>query len=365
MVLHHPHASWSVYSDVVALWLLEGQLQEGKIPCIHYYYPYPPSSCFLTYAARLLGDRDLTAYYLAFSLLSLPAFLAIGYTLQRISREVNPLAFLYAFSPSLVVYGIYNYDHFFAALMGLSLLAATAGRWRLASLLLGLSVSVKLVTVLLLPLYLMEGKGRRLEVFTWFLVGAGVPSLPVLVLNPQWFVDFVTLHGAWGLENAWYIWVFQSPFSVSAKIFGVVLLIPLLLRSYAVTFPLGVKALLIMSSWLLTSYVFTPQMFLWLIVLMPFSPVAMFLWPVIDVANVFIIYTWFTTDTPTLPGSLPQTMALLRAATLAITFFFVLRFHQNRQGSVGYARSRLMGDLLGHRGTSSSDLNAGEDSSHR
>ncbi|MCS7118358.1 MAG: DUF2029 domain-containing protein [Thaumarchaeota archaeon] len=325
LALHHPFVGWSIYSDVVSFWVREEHLQEGRIPCIEYFFEYPPSACYLTYAARLVGGKDLIGYYLAFSLLSLPAFLAIGYALQRMSREVNPLAFVFAFSPSLAVYGIYNFDHFLAALLGLSIIALISGRWKLASLLLGLSVSVKLMTVLLLPLYLLEGKGRRLEVFTWFVVGAGIPTLPVLLLNPPWFLEFVRYLGGWGLENAWYIWIFQDPFSPTAKVFGVMLLVPLLLRSYTAALPIGPRSFLTVSSWLLTTYIFTPQMLLWLIPLMPFSIVTIYLWPIMDIANVYIILTWFTTNNPTHPWTLPQTMSLIRAVALAFTYFFALK----------------------------------------
>ncbi|MCS7094582.1 MAG: DUF2029 domain-containing protein [Thaumarchaeota archaeon] len=325
LALHHPFAGWSIYSDVVSFWVREEHLREGRIPCIEYFFEYPPSACYLTYAARLLGGKDLIGYYLAFSLLSLPAFLAIGYVLQRMSREVNPLAFVFAFSPSLAVYGIYNFDHFLAALLGLSIIALTSGRWKLAGLLLGLSVSVKLMTVLLLPLYLLEGKGRRLGVFTWFVVGASIPTLPVLLLNPSWFLEFIRYLGGWGLENAWYIWIFQDPFSPTAKFFGVMLLVPLLMRSYTAALPVGTRSLLTVSSWLLTAYIFTPQMFLWLIPLMPFSVVTLYFWPIIDIANMYIILTWFTTNHPTLPWTLPQTMSLIRAIALAFTYYFALK----------------------------------------
>ncbi|MEN3047445.1 MAG: glycosyltransferase family 87 protein [Candidatus Caldarchaeales archaeon] len=322
VALHHPFAGWMVYSDVVSFWVREEHLADGRVPCIGYFFEYPPSACYITYAARLIGGRDLIGYYIAFSLLSLPAFMAIGYVLTRLSRGSNPYAFVFAFSPSLIVYGIYNYDHFLAALLGLSVLAMNSGRPRLAGLLLGLSVSVKLMTVLLLPLYLLERKGNRLEVLAWFAAGAGVPSLPVLLLNPGWFAEFVRFHATWVLENAWYVWIFQDPFSPTAKLFGLVLLVPLLLRSYTAPLPFGTKSFLTMSSWLLTSYVFTPQMLLWLIPLAPFAAAALYFWPVMDVANTYIILTWFTTDSPTRPWTLPQAMALIRAAALALAFLF-------------------------------------------
>ena len=42
-------------------------------------------------------------------------------------------------------------------------------------------------------------------------------------------------------------------------------------------------------------------------------------------SNVYIILTWFTTDRPTHPRTLPQAMALIRAVALAGMLYAIYR----------------------------------------
>jgi 4-amino-4-deoxy-L-arabinose transferase-like glycosyltransferase len=123
--IHYPMVQGSIYSDIVSFWHREPGLAAGLKPCIDYFFEYPPAACFITYAARLLGGPDVEGYYMAFVLLSLPAFLLLAYSMHRLAGRV---AIALTLSPSLIVYGIYNYDHFLAALMALALALYLSGR---------------------------------------------------------------------------------------------------------------------------------------------------------------------------------------------------------------------------------------------
>ncbi|MEM4328985.1 MAG: glycosyltransferase 87 family protein [Candidatus Caldarchaeum sp.] len=323
--LHHPSVEGNVYSDVASFWWREPYLREGLVPCIQYFFEYPPASCFIVYAARLAGGPPLESYYMAFSALSLPAYLLLAWTLTRLAGRVGAFFIL---MPSMVVYGIYNFDHFFTALLAASLVVFMDGRHRLAYFLLGMAFSVKLFTVLLLPVYLME-RGRRmrnvLEGFGFFAVGALPATAPVLATNPAWVAEFLNYHMSWGLENAWTVWLSADPFSPSAKVVGYLTAAILLLRSYTSQAGLAMKSFLVFSAWLLGSPTFTPQMAIWII---PFAAASPRLWvwvPFFETANAAIIYTWFTTSIPTYPWTLPQTMSLLRASALAAMWFTTYR----------------------------------------
>jgi hypothetical protein len=323
--LHIPGQPWTVYSDVTSFWFREEDLRTGKVPCIDYFLEYPPVACYIVYTSRLVGGPDLLSYYFAFGLIGLPAYALLAYSVSKLGERSRYLPAVVLLSPSLVVYGIYNFDHFFAAALGLSLLLFMRGKRVAGSAVLGFASAIKLMSVLLLPVYLIEAKGERLRAFTAFAAGALVPSLPVLLLNPGWVAEFVRYHAGWGLENAWYVWIFGDPFSTTAKLFGLMLFVPMLLRSYSIRSGIAEKGALATGSWLLTSYVFTPQMAIWMLPFVAMLPQTLVFWPVFEVSNVYIILTWFTTDRPTHPWTLPQTMALIRAVALAGMLYAIYR----------------------------------------
>ncbi|MCS6769977.1 MAG: glycosyltransferase 87 family protein [Candidatus Caldarchaeum sp.] len=337
LYLHHPNVANNIYSDVASFWWREEHLKEGKIPCIQYFFEYPPAACFIVYAARLVGGAPLQDYYMAFAALSLPAYLALAWALTRLSGSAGVFFIL---MPSMVVYGIYNFDHFFTACLAVSLVLFMEGRARAAYFLLGVGFSVKLFTALLLPVYLLERGRRGRDVFEglgFFAAGALPATAPVLAANPTWVGEFLNYHTTWGLENAWTVWLSADPFSQSAKVLGYLVAAILLLRSYLSQTSTTVKGFLVFSAWLLGSPTFTPQMAIWLIPFTACNPRLWLLVPLFEAANAGIIFTWFTTDIPTHPWTLPQTMSLLRAAALAGMWLTTYR-SQPQVGEVSIAR---------------------------
>ncbi len=314
--LHHPSVEGNVYSDVNSFWWRENHLRQGSMPCIQYFFEYPPGACFIVYAARLMGGASLEGYYVAFSTLSLAAYLALAWALTRLAGFPG---IFFILMPSMVVYGIYNFDHFFTALLAVSLVMFLEGRRRFSHLLLGLAFSVKVFTVLLLPVYLMSA-GKKREAFdglNYFVAGALPAAIPVLALNPSWMVEFLNYHMGWGIENSWTVWLSSDPFSQSAKILGYLTAFILLSRSYLSNSPTISKGFMVLSAWLLGSPTFTPQMAVWLI---PFTASLTRLWvfvPLFEASNAAIIFTWFMTDSPTYPWTPPQTMSLMRIIALA------------------------------------------------
>ena len=320
VILHHPSLDWAIYSDVISFWHSKPGLRQGGVACVNYFLEYPPASCTIITAARILGGPSEIGYYMAFSLLSLPAYIILSISTLRLYPENRSGAYPILASPSLIIYGIYNFDHFVAAFMALSLYLHLRGRVFLSTFFLGVAVAVKAIPILLIHLYFGGGHVRMKAL--GLLLGLAPFTYPI-ILNPSYLVEFTQFHAGWGLENAWYLWLVGDPFSSSAKVFGVWIGLILLIRAYLADLGFLQKSFLILSSWLLSSYVFTPQMALMLVPLIPASGKLIILWPVFEAANISIILTWFTTPTPTLPWTLPQTMALARAAVLAGMFGLV------------------------------------------
>jgi len=144
--IHHPRVEVNIYSDVVSFWYAVLDPNSGKVPCVDYFFEYPPAACFITCVSAVLGGWSIESYY------SLPSYLILAWAM---SRYAGPSAIFFMLAPSMVVYGIYNFDHFFAALVALSLVLFEKRRW-LAHLLLGIAASVKLFTILLFPVFLLK-----------------------------------------------------------------------------------------------------------------------------------------------------------------------------------------------------------------
>mgnify|MGYP000019107259 CR=1 FL=1 len=320
--LHNPRMSGNIYSDIVYFWHRDHELRLGLAPCFEFFFEYPPLSCVVTYLSRIIGGPVLESYYSAFVYLSLPAYLLLTWSIITIVEKsgVSKLGLLVIASPSLVVYGIYNYDHFAAAFAGAAIALFLLGRRELSALSSGLALAFKLYSGLILPLFLIELKDtrQRLTYFAYFVIGAAVPYVAQIILNPHSIVEFFRYHGGWGLENAWYIWIFGNPGSPSAKIFGLAIAAYLLLRVYVMRGSLQAKCLLAVAAWLFSSYVFTPQMVIWLIPLIAAQPRALYFWPAVEITNVGIIMTWFGDYDPIMPGTPPQVLALIRAVSLGL-----------------------------------------------
>jgi hypothetical protein len=80
-----------------------------------------------------------------------------------------------------------------------------------------------------------------------------------------------------------------------------------------------------LSGFLLGSPTFTPQMVLMILPLLALSPPTWVFLPLVEISNIGIILTWFMVDNPTHAWTIPQTMALARAAALAAAWISVYR----------------------------------------
>jgi Glycosyltransferase family 87 len=326
------HAPWSIpniYSDITGSFWGRDWVQSGSLPYVNSFFEYPVLSGLLIYAARALGD-SLNSFYTAFSAFSLVAAASLGWSCwavaRKLGRELNPLFFV---MPSFIIYGVYNFDLFHAALIMLSLLAYLSKRAGFSAGILGLAVDLKLTSAVLLPVFLIDLKTRkeRMKYLAEFAVVVAAFNLPFVMLNFSTFLQGYQFNGSYGLEDVWTVWIFQNPASWGfAKALGLAVGGLLLLRVYTLRVSLEAKAALAISAYLLGTFIYSPQfnlLLLPLLAVLDFKHPAVYPW---DAFNALVILTWFVTpsyvlggacpDTtfwcPTLAGTWPQVFSLLR-----------------------------------------------------
>jgi hypothetical protein len=323
------HSPWSVpniYSDIGSFWT-RAWVSAGQIPysTSATFLEYPPISGLILYASRLIGG-DYSGYYVTFTVISLFSAAILGWSTWRLAGDLgvklNPFYFIL---PTMVIYGVYNFDLFNALFIVLSIQFFVERRRNLSAVFLGLAVATKLVAIFLLPVFFFEVAGwdRRVRYLIVTVIAAAIPFVPIALANPGFFGQFLSYYKGWGLEDAWYIWIFGNPFSSAAKVFGIIILIPLIIRVYTLKAPVVTRCFLALSVYFLTSYLYAPQFnvaLIPLVAILALNTPALFSW---EVFNAFIILTWFTvpqtpTSGPTYAWTVPQAMALLRTASLAV-----------------------------------------------
>ncbi len=326
-MIHSPWTDPNIYSDIGSFWG-RPEIQQGLVPYFHFFFEYPPISGYILYLARIVGG-NYDGYYSAFGVMSLVAALVLAWSCWRVASalgtKLNPL---YFFLPSVMIYGVYNFDFFNALFIILSLQFFLEDRKGASAAALGLSIATKLVGVVLLPIYLLELRKDELRL-RYFLITAAVVAfffLPIAILNFSFLHQFYAAYASHGLEDAWYIWIFQDSHSVYAGWFGLAVTGLLLLRVYTLRVSLAPRVFLGLAAYLLGATIYSPQfnlMLIPLVIVLAIDDPSLYAW---EVFNALIILTWFVgTTNPWLPGTIPQTMALLRTASLAWLCLALLR----------------------------------------
>ena len=369
-VVHSNLSTPNIYSDIGSFWG-RSWVAAGEVPysSANAFLEYPPLSGLFLYAAQVLGAYFSNAaggpylgYFDSFSAISLVAAAVMGWSTWRVARalgrDLNPVYFLL---PSMLIYGVYNFDLFDALFVILALQFFLEKRPGWSAVLLGAAVATKGIAVVLLPLFLLElaGRGPRLKYLAVSLAAAGVCFFPIAVFNFGWFHQFISYFSTWGLEDAWYIWIpwFSSPFSHAAKAFGYVVVGLLLLRVYTLKMPLVPRSFLALTAYLLGTYIYAPQFNVTLVPIIAVLGVATPSLYFFDVFNAFIILTWFVTPSvigggacppasgtdptwcPTWAWTYPQLMALLRSASLALVGLSVAS--NSGHSLAGWLRARI------------------------
>ncbi len=327
--LHSSLTAANLYSDIGSFWGRDW-IRNGLFPNLSQgaFFEYPPIAGYLLYVARAIGG-SYNGYYAVFSVVSLGTAAGIAWSSWRLAnalgRKLNPGYFLL---PSVIIYGLYSFDLFNALFIILSIQFFVERRKTASSIALALAISTKLVGVFLLPVFLLD-MGSSKERVRYLIIAAGMVALiyaPILILNFGYVSQFLGYFQTWGLEDAWYVWIFQSPSTWGfAKAFGFGVMGLLLVLVYSRKLEVATKSFLALSAYLLGTYLYAPQfslMLIPLIAVLDFKNPSVYFW---DLFNALIILTWFGVSNPTMAGTLPQAVALVRTAMLGLMFAGMLK----------------------------------------
>jgi len=322
-MIHHPALPFSLYSDIVAFYTQRPDFAAGKIPYIEFSFEYPPIAGFLSNACVRIGN-SLTGYYNCMSLiifLFLIGVVMLAYELGRIYNTSPSLVYL-LLMPSMLLYLVYNYDIMLAFFILLAIYLHKRNQYLLAGFAIGIGILTKLMSLLLIPVLI-----RKIPMRYKIGLIISAASMPIAIngilalINYDVWVRLYLHHVEWGLENSWLVNLFQDPNTWdTAKGVSLVLSAYLLLRVYAISSVNDTVShtLLALNVWLLTTYVYTPQMNLWVLPLYAILGKSLPLLYAYELANALIILTWFTSPNPVMAFSLPQIISTIRAAILLI-----------------------------------------------
>lgn len=209
ILLHSPFVQPSLYTDIMGFFWSDFA-EAGRIPYLELdqtgkHFEYPFVSGLLSIMAWRIGG-DMAGFYLAYSAMVLASAIAMAYAAARLSRD-NMYTLLYLAAPSLVLYGVYGYDVFLAALTALSVLAFARCRYTVSAALLALGFHIKFLSILFLPYAVLRLRGR--ERLKYLAVFAAV-ALPPILAFPEAYRAVIEAQTGWSLENAWYVHLFPD-----------------------------------------------------------------------------------------------------------------------------------------------------------
>jgi len=322
------HANTSVpnyYNDFNAFWA-RPEIQALKIPYVEFTFEYPPLSGLVLYTSMLASQMKSTAIWYLTYLVWLAVFtVLLAYASCRLceftgadkSRVVTRV-FL---TGSMISYLVYNFDVILAALLTLSLSALLANRAKLSAVLLGLGVVTKLFPIMLLPIFLQQLRTKRqLLIYTIAVLGTvACFYLPIAILSFDAFWEMLTVTFQGGPENTWLVFFLDyPPYEMMRYVSIAIWLVALAHALTAKKRSLLEKSYMMTGSFLFGSWVFTPQMALWLL---PFlaclNTLPQLAFTIFDLSNAAIMLFFFQFTNQFAATSPIQWINLIRTAVLA------------------------------------------------
>jgi hypothetical protein len=327
------------------------------LPYVDYMFEYPPvigffwtlTTCISFSIAQEGGYIDVwesaQVHYVAQSLILLLFFVLAGIVLYEITNKVSldhGRAFLFVLLPSTVMYLVYNWDIIAVALALSALYMYTRRASFSAGVLLGLSVSTKILSVgigvCMLTEYMAKREYRSAARFLAGMFLGLTPFLILFLLSPMGFQDFISYHAGWYCENCLYLPLLHDLWSPIPRLLYPILVLAiysLLVASYASgrisSMSARLRALFSLQlAFVLFNYVFTPQM---LILVSPFAVLALnsfwlVLYIVSDALNAMIIPLFIVElesgGNPWLWRSQTQYIVALRNTILLIVLLYSL-----------------------------------------
>lgn len=335
------HASTSVpnyYSDFNAFWN-RPEVQALSIPYVDFVFEYPPLSGLILYTSMLTSQmRDVTTWYLTYLawLAIFTALLAYGSCrlCELTGADKSRVVTRVFLTGSMIGYLAYNYDLVLAALLTLSLCALLLNRRKLSAVLLGLGVVTKLFPVMLLPIFLQQLRSKR-EILVYLIVfgvtvGCFYAPIAIVSLDTLWRMLTLTFEG--GPENSWLVFFLDyPPYTIMRYVSVAIWLVALAHVLAARNRSLVEKSYMMTGAFLFGSWVFTPQMVLWLL---PFfaclNVLPQLAFTLLDLSNAAIMLFFFQFSNQFSASSPIQWINLVRELALGVSLipFFTRRSYR-------------------------------------
>ncbi len=330
-VLHLPISvnPYSIYSDIVySIFPREGIGSSYLgIPYLDYIYEYPVLDGVLTYIAAAIAwilhppigqGINLSGQMVFYLILSLIFYVA-GYFLVNdmyyISKKINisfGAVLFFTAMPSLIIYGIYNWDLLAIALAVRGIRYFMDYNYVKSAVFLSLAVASKLYPLFIaggLALTFLEKRSNRnlAQAFSYFSLVSVLflaYNLPFMFFNfSLWYKGQLEYHLNWYIEGSWLILLYGNPFKHNAQLISLTLVVIFTLLIIFVSFKknyitrevkiIEISFLLIAAS-LFSSYIHTPQQQLLLLPLLLLQRISYyFLIYIFDLLNALVILTWF------------------------------------------------------------------------
>ncbi len=264
-----PYMLWALhhgrYSDIVWLYSLR-HLSRHPLLYIHQRFEYPPLVGLAVWLSTW-APGGLGGYIAVNALLLGAALVASVFVLARLRGW--RIAALWAATPLLVLYAIYNWDLYGILTWGLAVLAWTRGRYAQSGLWIGLGAATKLFPVVLAPYFMASRLAQHDRRGAAVIGGATAGSwalinLPLaLTARPGWlwFFRYNTVRPP---NTLWVVAGWSVP-TVNAVTFGLVVGGGLLLAAAVLTGRLDptAAAAAALLWWFACNKVYSPQYSLW------------------------------------------------------------------------------------------------------
>ncbi len=187
------------------------------IPYVTYMFEYPPVCGLILWLGGWASGGNIDIFAIVeFGILLLFTVLISHFVYQFIGylgQSRNKQLLFSVFTPSLLLYGAYNFDivQTFFVVASLYFFIARS-KPNLSALSLGLAVATKLSPALLLPLFWQEIPTRKGRITYSAVMGAvvGALNVPFMILNFSTWLQGYTFLKNWGLEDSFLVWIFNN-----------------------------------------------------------------------------------------------------------------------------------------------------------
>jgi len=324
-ISHAPTSVPNYYSDFNAFFG-RPEVQALGVPYLDFTFEYPPLSGLILYTSMVASQVKSPAIWFGTYLVWLAVFtVLLAYGSCRLceltSTDKNRVVTRVFLTGSMIGYLVYNFDVIIAAVLTFSLYLFVIGRHKTSAIFLGLGVATKLFPIMLLPIFWQQLRAKRKILVYTAMVMATVSCfyLPIAFFSFDAVWRMLTLTFAGGPENTWLVlFLDYPPYTIMRAVSILIWLLTLAHVLLAKNRSLIERTYMMTGGFLLGSWVFTPQMVLWLL---PFfaclNTLPQVAFTVLDLSNAAIMLFFFQFSNQFAPTSPIQWINLVRASILA------------------------------------------------